>query len=70
MMPYSPEAFEPLTFFDAVPRFRDGSDTPSAYLERCLEVIAERQPVVKARSYSTCQARPRGGGRIGRALPC
>ena len=47
-MSYSPAAFQPLTFFDAVPRFRDGSDTPRAYLERCLEVIAEREPVVKA----------------------
>jgi Asp-tRNA(Asn)/Glu-tRNA(Gln) amidotransferase A subunit family amidase len=47
-MSYSPETFEPLTFFDAVPRFLDDSDTPRAYLERCLEVIAEREPVVKA----------------------
>ena len=27
-MAYSPQTFEPLTFFDATPRFRDGSDTP------------------------------------------
>ena len=40
--------YEPLTFHDAVPRFRDGSDTPRAYLERCLETIAAREPVVKA----------------------
>lgn len=40
--------YKPLTFHDAVPRFRDGSDTPRAYLERCLETIATREPVVKA----------------------
>ena len=40
--------YKPLTFHDAVPRFRDGSDTPRAYLERCLETIAKREPVVKA----------------------
>ncbi len=40
--------YKPLTFHDAVPRFRDGADTPRAYLERCLEAIAAREPVVKA----------------------
>ncbi|MDB5377981.1 MAG: amidase [Rubritepida sp.] len=44
---YDPATFRPLTFHDAVPRFLDGSDTPRAYLERCLEVIAAREPVVK-----------------------
>jgi Asp-tRNA(Asn)/Glu-tRNA(Gln) amidotransferase A subunit family amidase len=47
-MAYSPQLFEPLTFFDMTPRFRDGRDTPRAYLERCLAVIADREPVVKA----------------------
>ena len=45
---YSPATFRPLTFHDAVPRFRDGSDTPRAYLERCLTTIAEREPQVMA----------------------
>ncbi|MDP1964479.1 MAG: amidase, partial [Reyranella sp.] len=40
--------YKPLTFHDATPRFADGSDTPRAYLERCLETIAAREPVVKA----------------------
>ncbi|WP_245704775.1 amidase [Belnapia rosea] len=31
-----------------MPRFQDGTDTPRAYLERCLEVIAAREPVVRA----------------------
>jgi Asp-tRNA(Asn)/Glu-tRNA(Gln) amidotransferase A subunit family amidase len=45
---YDPREFEPLTFHDVVPRFRDGTDTPRAYLERCLQTIAEREPIVKA----------------------
>lgn len=45
---YSPQDFRHLTFFDAVPRFVDGTDTPRAYLERCLETIEEREPVVRA----------------------
>jgi Asp-tRNA(Asn)/Glu-tRNA(Gln) amidotransferase A subunit family amidase len=45
---YDPREFRTLTFHDATRRFRDGSDTPRAYLERCLEVITEREPVVQA----------------------
>lgn len=45
---YDPRTFKALTFHDAGPRFREGSDTPRAYLERCLEMIAAREPVVKA----------------------
>ncbi|TAJ85345.1 MAG: amidase [Reyranella sp.] len=40
--------FKPLTFHDATKRFADGSDTPRAYLERCLETVAAREPVVNA----------------------
>jgi Asp-tRNA(Asn)/Glu-tRNA(Gln) amidotransferase A subunit family amidase len=40
--------FKPLTFHDAAKRFAAGSDTPRAYLERCLETVAAREPVVKA----------------------
>ncbi len=40
--------YKPLTFHDATPRFADASDTPRAYLERCLVTIAAREPVVKA----------------------
>ena len=47
-MTYSPQDFEPLTFFDVIPRLRDGGDTPRAYLERCLTVIADRESAVKA----------------------
>ena len=46
MIPYAD--YTPLTFYDAARRFTDGNDSPRAYLERCLETIAEREPVVKA----------------------
>jgi Asp-tRNA(Asn)/Glu-tRNA(Gln) amidotransferase A subunit family amidase len=45
---YDPRQFKALTFHDAVGRFRDGSDTPRAYLERCLDTIDKREPVVRA----------------------
>lgn len=45
---YDPREFRALTFHDATASFRDGSDTPRAYLERCLETIAARDPVVRA----------------------
>ena len=45
---YDPRAFRPLTFFDAVERFRSGGDSPRAYLECCLEAIAARDGTVKA----------------------
>ena len=45
---YDPATFKPLTFFDAVARFRSGEDDPRRYLERCLEAIAAREPAVKA----------------------
>lgn len=45
---YDQKTFRALTWFDQVPKFRDGADTPRAYLERCLETIAAREPVVKA----------------------
>ena len=45
---YEPEAFRALTFHDAVPRFLANEDTPRAYLERCLETIERREPVVRA----------------------
>jgi Asp-tRNA(Asn)/Glu-tRNA(Gln) amidotransferase A subunit family amidase len=36
------------SFHDATHRFADGTDTPRAYLERCLATIAAREPVVRA----------------------
>ena len=46
--PYDPTSFKPLTFHDALPAFRDGSDSPRAYLERCLATVEAREPVVQA----------------------
>jgi Asp-tRNA(Asn)/Glu-tRNA(Gln) amidotransferase A subunit family amidase len=46
MIPYAD--YTPLTFHDAARRFTDGNDGPRAYLERCLETIAQREPMVKA----------------------
>lgn len=48
MTAYSPRAFRALTFHDAARAFAGGADTPRAYLERCLETIAAREPVVRA----------------------
>ncbi|HEV8094872.1 MAG TPA: amidase [Burkholderiales bacterium] len=45
---YDPRTFQALTFHDRLPQFRDGTDTPRAYLERAIETIAAREPVVKA----------------------
>ena len=45
---YDPRDFRALTFHDAALRFREGADTPRAYLEGCLETIAAREPVVRA----------------------
>jgi Asp-tRNA(Asn)/Glu-tRNA(Gln) amidotransferase A subunit family amidase len=45
---YDPRTFKALTFHDAVNRFREGTDSPRAYLERCIEMIKEREPIVKA----------------------
>ncbi|MDE0409097.1 MAG: amidase [Alphaproteobacteria bacterium] len=47
-MRYDPKTFRGLTFHDALPAFRDGSDSPRVYLERCLEVIEAREPVLQA----------------------
>jgi Asp-tRNA(Asn)/Glu-tRNA(Gln) amidotransferase A subunit family amidase len=45
---YDPRTFKALTFHDAVAKFRDGSDTPRDYLERCLDAVEAREPVVQA----------------------
>lgn len=45
---YDPVTYRALTFHDAVPRFLAGDDTPRAYLERCLETIEAREPVLQA----------------------
>lgn len=55
---YDPANANLLTFYDKIPSFRDGSDTPRAYLERCLETINGREPDIKAFvSFSIDRAR-------------
>ena len=61
MTPYAD--YTPLTFHDAARRFPSGNDSPRAYLERCLETIARREPVVKAlMAIEFEQAEVRGPG--------
>jgi Asp-tRNA(Asn)/Glu-tRNA(Gln) amidotransferase A subunit family amidase len=51
---YDPRTYRGLTFHDATERFRDGRDTPRAYLERCLATIAEHESSVQA--FAACNA--------------
>lgn len=51
MAAYDPKSCGLLTFHDAVPRFRDGSDTPRSYLERCLEAVERRERDVMALAF-------------------
>lgn len=46
--PYAPTTHRALTFHDATAAFAKGSDTPRAYLERCLATIEAREPLVQA----------------------
>lgn len=45
---YDPGTFEGLTYHAILPALREGTDTPRAYLERCLETIEAREPDIKA----------------------
>ncbi|MEK9683564.1 MAG: amidase [Rhodospirillaceae bacterium] len=47
-MSYSPSNNDLRSWFDAIPAFCDGSDTPRAYLERCIQVIEARENTIKA----------------------
>jgi Asp-tRNA(Asn)/Glu-tRNA(Gln) amidotransferase A subunit family amidase len=47
-MSYDPNSFRGLTFHDVRPAFQAGADTPRAYLERCMETVAQREPTVQA----------------------
>ncbi len=47
-VPYDPATAELLCHASAVPAFLDGSDTPRAYLERCLATIDALEPEVRA----------------------
>ena len=62
---YDPRTFQARTFHDVTESFADNSDTPRKYLERCLEVIALREPTVQAfatfNEKSARAAAPQGG---------
>ena len=45
---YDPRTTRLRSFHDQVPAFRNGSDTPRAYLERCLKEIDKREGDVRA----------------------
>ena len=45
---YDPKTVTLLSFSNAVPAFTDGSDTPRAYLERCIGTIEDREPAIEA----------------------
>jgi Asp-tRNA(Asn)/Glu-tRNA(Gln) amidotransferase A subunit family amidase len=62
---YDPKTFALLRFHDAVPRFRDGSDTPRAYLERCLGEIARRESEVMAFAFLAIEAARAAADRAG-----
>lgn len=48
MPSYHPKTFAGLTWHGAVSGFRSGADTPRAYLERCLAVIAAKEEELRA----------------------
>ena len=48
MSNYDPREPQGVRFSEATPAFRDGSDTPTAYLERCIEQIERREPEIRA----------------------
>ena len=53
---YDPERYERLSFVGATESFRDGTDTPRAFLESCLESVYELEPSVRAFAYFDAEA--------------
>src|ERR1700742_1467854 len=47
-MVYDPKTARYLSFCDKAAFFADGSDTPRAYLERCLTQISSHEPEIRA----------------------
>ena len=48
---YDPSVHRMLSFHDALMRFTDGSDTPRAYLERCIARIEALEPTLMAFAF-------------------
>ena len=57
-----------LSFHDVAAKFRDGSDTPRAYLERCIERIEALEPAVMAFAFLNLAAGAQSRGRVRRAF--
>lgn len=53
---YDIHTFRAQTFFDKTSSFASGADDPRAYLERCLDVINERESTVQAFSHLNIDA--------------
>ena len=45
---YDPGKYRMRTFHDARNAFIENTDTPRAYLERCLETIEQLEPAIRA----------------------
>ena len=48
MVKYDPKQGKLCSFYDALPKFLSGNDNPRFFLERCLEIISEKEPHVQA----------------------
>ena len=57
-----------LSFHDAVAKFRDGTDTPRAYLERCIERIEALEPAVMAFAFLNLDRARKAADEVGRAI--
>ncbi len=53
---YDPKTFKALTYHSEVSGFRDGTSSPRAYLERCLEAIDTREGEVRAFAFLDADA--------------
>ncbi|MFY0610332.1 MAG: amidase [Hyphomicrobiaceae bacterium] len=54
--PYDPRTFQALSYHSAISKFTDGSDSPSAYMKRCLATISECEPTVKAFAFLNAES--------------
>ena len=48
MVKYDPKQGKLCSFYDALQKFLSGNDNPRFFLERCLEIISEKEPHVQA----------------------
>ena len=65
---YDPSTHRMLSFHDAAAKFRDGTDTPRAYLERCIERIEALEPAVMAFAFLNLERARKAADEVRRAL--